>query len=141
MGNIPEFIVEYREHQNGISKTKIVQLREGEVVILKNLYKRFELKDSLIKIPHSFIKHDYSEIKASEITEYFEHMLQQNNQKQFFPIEDFNTVVFNNWYHLIREKKCRKCVWAFYKNAKKNVFPLTAKQKRKLFKLYINIFK
>lgn len=141
MGNIPEFIVEYREHQNGISKTKIVQLREGEIEILKNLYKRFDLKDALIKVPHAFIKHEYSEINASEIKAFFEHIIAKNNEKKFFPKEDFNAVIFNHWYHLIREKKCKKCIVTFYKNCKKNNFSLTTKQKRKLFKMYINIFK
>lgn len=137
MANIPEFLVQYREHSQGISKTKIDQLREGEVDILKNLYHKFDLPISLIHIPHSFTKGDFQGITENETTDFFKHIINSNKNKKIFSTESFNFIMFSKWYTLIINKNHKKGALKFYKLAISNNYKLSWKQKRKLFKLWI----
>lgn len=137
MANIPEYLVQYREHSQGISKTKINQLREGEIEILKNLYHKFDLPILLIHVPHSFTKGDFSEITDKEISNFFKHIINTNKNKNIFSTESFNFVVFPKWYSLVINYKHKKGALEFYKTAILNNYKTTWKQRRKLFKLWI----
>ena len=137
MSNIPEFLVQYREHSNGISKTKIKLFREGEIEVLKNLYKKFSLPINLIYVAHSFTKSDSSDVTENDATTFFKHIICMNKKRKIFPTKSFNFIVFPKWQTLITEKKHKQGQLELYKTAFLNNYTLSWKQKRKLFKYLI----
>lgn len=140
MANLPEFITQYREHSQGISKTKVASIRIGEKQILEFLYQRFNINDTLLEVPFAHIKNDCTELQPEVINSYFITMLQQNREKIIYNEIDFQTVFFEKWYNLTKELRFRKCAIAIQKTAKEHSFQWTKKQKRKLFKLRFNPF-
>lgn len=140
MANLPEFLTKYREHSQGISKTKVDSIRVGEKQILDFLYQRFAINEELLEVPFAYIKNEYLELQPEQINTYFTTMLAQNKTKKIFQESDFQAVFFEKWYDWTKNNQSKVCAKVIYKTAKMYHYHWSQKQKRKLFKLRFNPF-
>lgn len=136
MANIPEFITKYREHNQGISKTKKESISFGELDILAFLYQRFGLSKEELVVPFSCIQNSFEGLTTTQISHFFIRILEQNKTNHVYPSEDFNTVIFNKWYFFVKLTNDKILAKVCYKTSKKFHHQLTFKEKKKLFKLY-----
>ena len=136
MANIPEYITQYREHNQGISKTKKESITVGELDILAFLYQRFGLSKDDLSVPFSFIQNSFEALSGTQISSFFNHILEQNKINNTYPIADFNEVIFNRWYFLVKQTNDRDLAKVLYQTSKKYNHKLKFKEKKKLFKLY-----
>jgi glycosyltransferase involved in cell wall biosynthesis len=140
MANLPFFLIQYREHEGGISKVKSEEIGVGEMQILKFLYQRLDLDDTLLQIPFSVVRNNYLNLSSDSITNFFISILENNIQKQLFNIQNFNFIAFSHWYKIVNETKNKKALIQFYKYSKKYNFKLRSKQQKKLIQILINPF-
>lgn len=135
MANIPEFILKYREHTLGISKTNVKEISTGETAILKSLYQRFAINEELLEIPFSIIKNDFSKLNNENVSQFFLHLIKVNNEHSYYTKEHFNKVIQKYWYMLILQLKLKKNIKPFYSFCKNEKVKLSTKQIKKLIKL------
>lgn len=141
IANLPHYFILYRQHSNSISITNRAALRKGELNILSFLYEKFNLEESLLKVPHSFFTEDFSELKYNEIKIFFEKIISENKRNNYYSNEQFVEVVFNKWLKIVINKKNRKIALDFINNPIFDYKKLNFKEKRKIFKIVINPFR
>ncbi|RXR19086.1 glycosyltransferase family 2 protein [Flavobacterium amnicola] len=136
MANIPEYITQYREHNLGISKTKKDGILVGELDILAYLYQRFGLSKDELAVPFSFIQNSFDALSDSQISTFFNRILEQNKINNIYPAKHFNEVIFSKWYLIVKQTKNRFLAKELYQTSKKFNHKLTFREKKKLFKLH-----
>lgn len=136
MANLPEFITQYREHNQGISKTKKESIAIGELAILAFLYQRFGMNKEELAVPFACIQNSFDALSSAQISLFFNRILEQNKINNIYPATDFNEVIFYKWYFLVKQTNNRLLSKELYQTSKKYNHKLTFKEKKKLFKLY-----
>ncbi|PRD46218.1 glycosyltransferase family 2 protein [Sphingobacterium haloxyli] len=132
--NIPEYLVEYRLHDNNISIQKKDILEAQHTAILLYQLNRLlpnacDTESDILLTPVLGSKYSLKEY----YTLYREIILQNRNHKQY-PVEELERIFFNNWYAITMEKGKSATLPYFLHTPVFNPRYVTAKQIRKAFK-------
>jgi len=132
--NIPEYLGEYRIHDNNISIRKKHLADEQLRIIL-----RYQLDKLLPKTDHIDLDVLLTPIINSKYTpeEYYtiyREIILHNRQKKQYPIGALERIFFDNWYIIVMEKGKSRTFPLFLRKPVFNRRYVTAKQIRKTFK-------
>ncbi|HLT89176.1 MAG TPA: glycosyltransferase [Sphingobacterium sp.] len=132
--NIPEYLGEYRMHDNNISIRKKHLADEQLRAIL-----RYQLDKLLPETSHIDLDILRSPVINSKYSpeEYYavyREIILHNRQRKLYPIVELERIFFDNWYVIVMEKGRSKTFPLFLRKPVFNRRYVTAKQIRKTFK-------
>lgn len=131
--NLPDYLVEYRNHATNISKTE----HSDEHCEL------FPIKANQLKALHIPDKKEYLNILIGNIwyldysLEFFENfyglLIEQNSKLKLYNPDIFDKLIFQHWYEVIRAKGKTKSIFLLFKKPLFGWKRVTFKQVRKVF--------
>lgn len=139
LANIDEFLVQYREHNQGISKTNFDTISKGEKQISINLFERFKLTETMENLSFNILKDRYETQDDFLVNSYFKELFYKNKYLNFYEPNFFWKVILKYWLNFAiinNSKKISKTILLF---ALKNNLSIPISKIKKLLKITFSL--
>ncbi|NGM63271.1 glycosyltransferase [Sphingobacterium sp. SGG-5] len=134
VGNLPEYLVDYRMHDTNISLRKKIVVEQVLQDIL--LYQLNLLLPRIPPISTNILLDPVmgSKYTTNEYYTFYREIIIQNRKKRLYPKRELEQILFENWYAIVIEKGKAKTFPLFLKGPIFNWKYATGKQLRRTFK-------
>lgn len=132
--NIPEYLGEYRLHDNNISVRKKDLLHEQHRAILRYQLEQLLPDASHIDLDVLLTPVVNSKYSPKEYYSVYRDIIIHNRQRKHYPVIELERIFFRNWYVIVMEKGKTQTLPLFLRKPIFNKRFVVAKQLRKTFK-------
>lgn len=137
--NLDEILVQYRIHDNNISKEKFETAKSQLKKIKENQLSKLQINASnnnLAETLFSILMLDFHSYRFKDYLTLFTQLVKANKKLRIYPEYNFQKMLFDQWYEIIHIKRARMNAMSLFFNRHIFRWPfVTVKQLRKVFKL------
>lgn len=109
LSNLSSQLIKYRTHDLNISKSRFLELKKNELIILKTQLNRlrYEPTSEELELHYCFLSNDFQSYTFSEVESWLNKLNTLNKQSRLYPNKPFQKVLFQQLYKYTINKKSR----------------------------------